>query len=132
MNDNKHIINAYTLPDIEMYGGDTAPWEVKLVKQDGTEFIVDMTPGFSAVLTLSTLKTISGMGNNAVVASPVLTKEGVYQVASDGSMALVFDFEENDTKHLRGKFTYQIEIRNDEQLRICQGELYIRQNINRG
>lgn len=131
MDNRECIINAYTLPDIEIYGGDTAPWEVKLVKPDGTEFEVDTTPGFSAILTLTSLKTTSGIGNNAVASSPILTKEGTYQTASDGSNALIFDFAEEDTKNLRGKFTYQIEIRNDEHLRICQGELYVRQNINR-
>ena len=120
-----------TLPDIEMYGGDTLPWEVTLIRDDGSKFSVDTASECISTLTFTPLKATTGLGNNANALAPILTKTGEVKPTLDGSSVVMFFFTESDTKGLRGKFLYQIEVKHDEDLRICQGYIYIKQNINR-
>lgn len=126
---NKYEI--LNLPDIEMYGGDTLPWEVTLIRDDGSKFSVDTASECTSTLTFTPLKATTGLGNNATALVPILTKVGEVKQTLDGSSVVMFFFDENDTKGLRGKFLYQIEVKHDEDLRICQGYIYIKQNINR-
>jgi len=119
------------LPDIEMYGGDTLPWEVVLVRDDGSKFSADTASECTATLTLMPLKATTGIGANANAIAHIFQKIGEVRPTLDGSSIVLFMFNENDTKGLRGKFLYQIEIKHDDDLRICQGYLYIKQNINR-
>lgn len=128
---HNHCFEVRALPDIEMYGGDTTPWEVTLMCNDGTRFSADVSKGFAVTLTLTPFKASSGFGNNANTIPPILTKTGIVETKAGEGTIVTFEFEENDTKGLRGKFIYQIEIRQDENLRICQGSIYIKQNINR-
>ena len=124
--------NIDHLPDIEMYGGDTLPWEVTLVREDGSPFSFEAASECSAKLTLVPLKATVGIGNNANTLTPVLSKNGVFrETLSNGSIVL-FEFTKNDTKLLRGKYLYQIEITRDNDLRVCQGHIYIKQNIRGG
>lgn len=128
---NEMFFGIHSLPDIEMYGGDTLPWEVTLIRNDGSKFSVDTASECIATLTFTPLKATTGLGNNATSLPPVLTKIGEVEPTLDGSSIVVFTFSENDTKGLRGKFLYQIEVKHDEDLRLCQGYIYIKQNINR-
>lgn len=119
------------LPDIEIYGGDTLPWEVTLIRDDGSKFSVDTASECTATLTFTPLKATTGFGTNANILPPILTKTGQVKPTLDGSSIILFTFEKNDTIGLRGKFLYQIEVKHDEDLRLCQGTIYIKQNINR-
>lgn len=122
---------ARPLPNVDMYGGDTTPWEISLVNDDGTSFSIGQGADCTATLTLTPLKATTGLGNNANTLPPMLTKEGVLEATGTGGAAVIFKFAEADTKSLRGKFLYQIEIRHGSDLRVGQGNLYIKQNINR-
>lgn len=127
----KNTFEVCPLPEVEIYGGDTTPWEILLTKRDGTALPIDQGADCTAVFSLTPLKTISGLGDNAVTVAPMLTKSGEMQDSGDGGTSCIFTFAEDDTKSLRGKFIYQIEVRNGSDLRIGQGTLYVRQNINR-
>ena len=119
------------LPDIEMYGGDTTPWELELMNETNAQLAFSMGSDCVATLTFTPVKTTTGMSANAVTVAPLVTKTGNAKETATGGTAISFSFSESDTKHLRGKFLYQIEIRNGPDLRIGQGTLYIKQNINR-
>ena len=119
------------LPDIEMYGGDTTPWELELVNDANAPFPYNTGSDCAATLTFTPVKTTTGMSANAVTVAPLVTKIGTANQTNAGGTSISFSFAESDTKHLRGKFLYQIEIRNGPDLRIGQGTLYIKQNINR-
>lgn len=120
-----------TLPDIEMYGGDTLPWEVTLRRNDGSFYSVDTASECTSTLTLTPLKATTGLGNNSNTIEPIFTKVGTVLPKLNGSSVVMFYFSKNDTKDLRGKFVYQIEVKYKNDLRICQGHIYIKQNINR-
>lgn len=120
-----------TLPDIEMYGGDNTPWEITLVKPNGTRFTAKPEKTYTATLSLIPIKVSSGISANASIPSPVLEKTGNFNIGLDGTAIVIFNFAENDTKALRGKYVYQVEVTCGDDLRVSQGHLYIRQNINR-
>lgn len=120
-----------SLPDIEMYGGDTLPWEVTMIRDDGSKYSVDTASECSSTLTFTPLKATTGLGGNANAVAPILKKAGEVIATPDGYSTILFSFNQSDTKSLRGKFLYQIEIRYRDELRLCQGHIYIKQNINR-
>lgn len=122
---------AYILPDIEMYGGDTVPWEVTLIHEDGGKYTIDGAKDFLCTLTITPFKVTTGLGGRASPVTPVLTKSGSLKQTLDESATVIFPFDIADTIGLRGKFLYQIEITYGTDLRAAQGHLYIKQNINR-
>lgn len=122
---------AHKLPDIEMYGGDTVPWEISLVRDDGTECLSSAAEDCTCTLTFSPFKVTTGLGGRAAAVAPLLTKTGTVKETLDGSATVVFGFEASDTVNLRGKFLYQIEVAHNTDLRVAQGHVYIKQNINR-
>ena len=119
------------LPYIEMYGGDTVPWEITLLKENGEKYHMDMASRFNASLAISPINSVSGLGGSSIVQKPILKKTARITEAMDGSATAIFVFETQDTLQLRGKFIYQIDINYGEDLRTGQGQLYIKQNINR-
>lgn len=119
------------LPEIEMYGGDTSEWEIALVRDGIKPISYQFASACSVVLTLVPLTVTSGLGNNSTPVTPLLTKNATVTQAPDGSAIAVFYFTAADTKNLRGKFIYQIEVQQSTNLRLCQGRVYIKQNINR-
>lgn len=123
--------SAQKLPDIEMYGGDTTPWQIELMR-DGSS-ILSFADGenCTVILTVTPLKASTGLGSYASVLTPILTKYGSVASTSAGGTSVTFVFSAADTKDLRGKYTYQIEVRHEADCRIGQGILYIKQNINR-
>ena len=131
MVDRKKALKIHAMPDIEMYGGDTLPWEVTLIRDDGTYFSVDTASACVFTLTVTPFNTSSGCGENATIVEPILTKTGVVESGTGDVAVVVFTFDEDDTIGLRGKFVYQIEVKHGEDLRVSQGCLYIKQNINR-
>ena len=128
---DKNEFPACILPDIEMYGGDTVPWVVTLVRKDGSKYTMDSVEGLRCTLTVTPFKVTTGLGGHAVPIAPLLTKEGIFKEALDGSATVLFDFLVEDTIQLRGKFTYQVDVVYGDDLRAAQGHLYIKQNINR-
>lgn len=123
--------DAARLPDIEVYGGDTTPWSIQLIKPDGGDFPYDSLTGCTAVLTFTPFAI--GAGYNAMTSTitPVLQLEGTITGSPDGTATVLFNFSTADTFGLRGKYLYQVEISNGEDTRIGQGCVIIKQNINR-
>lgn len=122
---------AQKLPDIEMYGGDTTPWEVELMRDKNVIFDYESGDKCTVLLTLTPLKTSTGLGTNASAITPILSVKGTLRSTANGGSAFLFNFASNDTKNLRGKYIYQIEVTYNEDMRVGQGTLYIKQNINR-
>ena len=122
---------VYSLPDIDMYGGDTTPWEVYLVYEDGTNFPIDENTTYTCTLTLSPFGVKSTVTNTGSVVQNILTRVGtVHSDATIGSTLIRFEFRKEDTINLRGKFLYQIDVCFGNDVRICQGVLNIRQNVS--
>ena len=119
------------LPEIEMYGGDTSDWEISLFKNGNEPITYQFAKECTVVLTIVPLTVTSGLGNNSTAVTPLLTKSATIAQLPDGSPSVVFSFNATDTKNLRGKFIYQIEVQQSTNLRLCQGRIYIKQNINR-
>ena len=122
---------AQKLPDIEIYGGDTTPWEVALMRDNNTIFDFKNGSKCSVVLTITQSKTSTGQSTGAVILKPLVTLPGAVEEVATGGTVAIFSFSERDTKNLRGKYTYQIEVSYGTDLRIGQGSLYVKQNINR-
>lgn len=123
-------IQVVILPDIEIYGGDTTPWEVAMMHQNGTGFSLEETSGYSAVLTVTPFMHSAGLGSGGTN-SYVLQKTGTIKPLSTGDVGAEFTFSTTDTKELAGKYTYQIEFNLGEASRVGQGSLHIMNNINR-
>lgn len=126
-----HCFAVQKLPDIEMYGGDTTPWEVELTRDKNIIFDYESGGKCTVLLTLTPLKTSTGLGGNASVVAPILSIKGTLRSTANGGSAFLFNFASSDTKDLRGKFIYQIEVTYNEDMRVGQGTLYVKQNINR-
>ena len=122
---------ADALPDIEMYGGDTVPWEITLIRDDGTKYLFDTAEECTCTLTFTPFKVTTGLGGRAKPVTPSMMMTGTVKAALDGTATVVFNFAKEDTIGLRGKFLYQIEVAHDTDLRIAQGHIYIKQNTNR-
>ena len=122
---------AQKLPDVEIYGGDTTPWEVVLMRDSNTIFDFENGSKCSVILTITQSKTSTGQSSGAVILKPLVTLSGTVKEAATGGAVAIFSFSERDTKNLRGKYTYQIEVSYETDLRIGQGSLYVKQNINR-
>lgn len=119
------------LPDLEIYGGDTTPWEVPLLNEDRSPCDIEDASLFTFTLTMTPLGVTSGLGDSSIAVSPSLTKQGEVTAASGGGSFVSFSFSKNDTKDLRGKYIYQIEAVSGDVARVCQGHIYIKANNNR-
>lgn len=119
------------LPDFTMYGGDTTPWSILLLKQSGHSYPYTSLMGSTAKLTLIPYTVSRGLGAQAEGISPVLTLTGTVTSSPDGTGTVLFTPSKSDTIGLRGKYTYQVEIVKDNELRVEQGTVTIKQNINR-
>ena len=127
----KDSFKVYELPYIEMYGGETIKWEIDVVDDNGVAFSDADIAGCEATLTLTPFKTTSGIGGSAILPPVSLKKTAYIRINDNGDPVIVFSFYEEDTSALRGKYSYQIDIRFQSNLRISQGCLYIKQNNNR-
>ena len=131
MSMNTYDFPIEVLPDIEIYGGDTSPWHLILVREDGKNYTMETTVGYTCKLTITPFKVTTGLGDMAHIIKTILTKSGKIQAGVHGEATALFEFSTSDTKGLRGKYIYQVEVESGAASRICQGRLYIRQNINR-
>lgn len=116
---------------MEMYAGDTTPWKIAMVRENGEPYITSSTSGYTCKLALTPFAVYAGIGNNAITQAPILTKTGVVKIDTNGQMYATITFSTTDTIALRGRYTYQVEVANGSDKRICQGQLVIRGNINR-
>lgn len=120
----------HRLPDIAMYGGDTTPWVVTLVNEDGTNFSEAGESSYECILSITPFAHMYGSGNYASSAAPMLTKTAAVSQAGNAYIA-TFAFITEDTIQLRGKYTYQIEVRSGIGNKVSQGNLTILENKNR-
>lgn len=123
--------DAGKLPDITMYAGDTTPWSIVLMKQNGNPYPYAALTGCTAILTFMPYAVTNGIGSNVNVVPPVLTIQGTITNDPEGTGTALFVFTPEDTGTLRGKYIYQVEVHNEDDRRICQGFVTIKQNINR-
>lgn len=127
VNDVKNMCySIHSLPDVEMYGGDTTPWAITMVESGGKPLPYSELSNCEAILTFVPFKASVGM-NTYTQPSEVFLK--VNGALNDGGF-FIFSFEKKDTLKLRGKYVYQIEFRSGEDSRLAQGVLYVRQNID--
>lgn len=119
------------LPDIAMYAGDTTPWEIAIMTSSGEPYQYEAISGGRAVLSIIPYAVTSGYGTNTTPVSPVVTMEGSLMADDDGHAYAMIEFGVNTTVTLRGKYIYQIEIYYGTDLRVSQGVLQVKQNINR-
>lgn len=118
------------LPDLVMYGGSSDRMEVAPLDPGGARIDHEYAASCTAKMTLSPLSAISGLGNNGTPVTPVLIKTGSVEDDEGGDPVFVFYLTEDDTKKLRGKYIYQVEIRSGDSVYLCQGRLYILMNNN--
>lgn len=119
-----------------MYGGDTTPWEITLVRKDGSKVAYYGTgESCKATMKFAPLNN-SGMFGHSPVLTPVLTKEATMSmIESNGGTLATFSFGKDETINLWGKYIYQIDIawpdENGAGSRIYQGTVTIIQNVDR-
>lgn len=130
----KPSVNAFesasSLPPIEMYGGDTVPWEIELVRENGSYFSYDtaIECTFKMVFLPYSVDGQNGISYSDI--DPVLQKYGT--VVDNNGIALVeFRFATEDTRELWGKYLYQIEVIHEDDHRSMQGVVNIHQNLDR-
>lgn len=121
--------NKYNrLPDFDMYGGDSSTWVVELFDTNNKPHQMDPTGTYTYTLSLLPYAVLTGTGDG----SPVLIKDGSLSEDMDnGVPKALFSFQSNETINLRGKYVYQIEVDYPGGKKIGQGNVFIRQNINR-
>lgn len=125
-----NCIKVRVLPDIEMYGGDTTPWQIALVNANGVPLKVDAGADCTVTLSVAPYKVTTGLGHTIEEVPLVLTKDGVMETGEDDDIFAVFEFTETDTKTLNGKYVYQVDVRHGSNVRVGQGVLHVFQNIN--
>lgn len=119
-----------------MYGGDTTPWEITLVRKDGSKVSYSGTgESCEATIKLAPLNNVNMFGHSPVL-TPVLTKTAVISmIKENGGTLATFVFKTEDTINLWGKYIYQLDISWPDEggsgSRIYQGTLTIIQNVDR-
>ena len=122
---------ARMLSEVSIYGGDTTPWVVTILKENGDSYPYAALDAATASLALAPYAISTGLGNDAETVDPVLVKTGTVSSNEEGGGIIEFDLASSDTIALRGKYIYQITITKDGDSRVFQGLATIRQNINR-
>ena len=118
----------YTLPDIEMYAGNTDVWEFALYDFKGIRMKCEDAVLFEYQLVIKDYG-YTHRQNGATYFS--LTKPGEVVIDDEDEFANAqFVFAKEDTVDRFGKFTYQIEAFADGNYYTAQGNLYILKNIN--
>ncbi len=122
---------ARMLSEVSICGGDTTPWVVTILKENGDFYPYAALDAATASLALTPYAISTGLGNDAETVDPVLVKEGVVSSNEEGGGIAEFELSIADTMNLRGKYIYQITISKDGDSRVFQGIATVRQNINR-
>lgn len=122
-----NTISAVVLPDIEVYGGDTQPWEISILHENGQPYTVGEMNGYESKLTVTPFS----ISHYSESIRPVLSKSGRISTSSDGYAVVMFEFDSTDTIRMRGKYIYQIAFSyGGTKLRVGQGKLIVRPNNN--
>ena len=120
------------LPDLEIYGGETSPWEIEFVSENYLPYGKDDITGCLCTLVLVPYGYVTGVLNEDSQIRIVLTKTtAIARDNTTGRLYATFHFSIGDTQSLRGKYIYQIEIKQDSQLALGQGSVFIRGNLDR-
>jgi hypothetical protein len=122
---------ARMLSEVSICGGDTTPWAVTILKENGDAYPYAALDAATASLALTPYAISTGLGNNADVVDPVLVKDGTISSSDEGGGIVEFELSSTDTMNLRGKYIYQITISKDGDSRVYQGIVTVKQNINR-
>lgn len=118
----------YTLPDIEMYAGNTDVWEFPLYDAEKRRYLYDDVNGYTYKLIIKDYGYTHRPNGSTYF---TLVKTGDLNTEDDGVSAYArFKFDKSDTDGRYGKFVYQIEASNAENYFSAQGYLYITKNIN--
>lgn len=121
-----------------MYGGDTTPWEITLLRDNGSKLAYDTGKNCTVKLTFAPVSAVTQFGFMAAASTPVLSKTIAPREGVDGGTVALVEFSEADTIELRGKFVYQLDILREvgpnedatDNRRVCQGWVLIMQNID--
>lgn len=121
------IYKSQALPDIDMYGGDTTPWEITIqLPVSDPNFTTELS-SLSCVFTLTPYRSPMAASMAVDKQQIVLQKNvSLNQSTSPGIATALIDFSIEDTCCLSGKYIYQIAITNDIDLFIAQGKLLIK------
>lgn len=119
------------LPDIVMYGGDTTPWIVNMVKESGELYTTsELGDAFKvADLYFMPYGITTGAASDVSIDDPTLQIQGTLSTDDNGYPIIVFNFIPENTSILRGKYIYQIEISGSTETRLAQGVVTIKQNV---
>lgn len=118
------------LPDVEIIGGDTTPWEIVITDADGSAYSGDDLSSATCVLSIAPFKVTTSIGYDAPAVTPTVLISGTVTVDDSGPY-MTFTPTREQTLNLRGKFLYQITLKNGSDYRHGQGYLMIRQNADR-
>ena len=119
----------YTLPDIEMYAGNTDVWEFPLYNSK-------MVPYEYRDMNAYTFRLIIDdygyTRRQTVLSQNALVKTGDLVRLDDGTAMARFEFAKQETNTRFGKYTYQIEADAEDAGKYfsAQGSLYIIKNMN--
>lgn len=118
----------YTLPDIEMYAGNTDTWDIPLYDQDMKPCRYEDLDGYACKLVIKDYGFTHRTNGSTYF---TLVKNGEINLAEDGVGAFIsFKFTKADTNGKFGKYIYQIEVEGSNSYSSAQGNLYIIKNIN--
>lgn len=120
------------LPDLEMYGGDTTSWAVTFEAPSFAAAAFEDLSAFTCILTLSPYR--SPMAAAMIAKAPEIVVRKTVELtrsATSGEITALFEFLIDDTCCLFGKYTYQIEITNGDELYLAQGTLVIKPYVHK-
>ena len=118
----------YTLPDIEMYAGNTDAWDFPLYDMDMHRYSYEEAQPYTFKLIIKDYGYAHRPNGSTYF---TLVKTGTVNIMDDGVTAYVhFAFEKADTFERYGKFTYQVEASGAGKFFSAQGNLFITKNIN--
>lgn len=123
---------AQTLPDVQIYGGDTEPWQLILCHDNGAPYKeAELT---NCLISLDVLALTNRVYSDSRDTDRIaLSKSGRLMAMADGSMTAIFDLIEDDTINMRGSYIYQVTMTiSGVSHRVCQGRLTVIPNVKRG
>ena len=117
----------YTLPDIEMYAGNTDVWEFPLYNSNMVPYNYEDVNGYTFRLIIDDY---GYTRRQTVLSQNALVKTGVLARQDDDTALVRFELMKPETNTRFGKYTYQIEAEGAGKFFSAQGSLYIVKNMN--
>lgn len=130
MNNCTYAIQAGRLPDVEIYGGDTSPWHVKITDENGRPLSNTRLEGCALTLVAVPYGMSRGLSAGADRSEPILLAMGHLMDTPDGYAVAEFEPDYDETVAMRGKYLYQITLCDGMNERVLQGKLTVKQNIS--